>query len=342
MNKKDLEYREYPINDDNEQNLTIPYNEIEVFHSIWDALRWKHIRRRVPICFKKTIRSRYMLANLVYLGYTIGFLVADFSFPINASTDETSNISDSTAVMTTAILDQPAGDPPVVNKMYFSESQFLDHSILYWWAWDDRSWRDVIMIPEYLNMIEAGLYIWSTSWYPRLDTLGGYYTMFIHKIETTAGVIDVFATFGWIMSWYMTYTRTLGRGFSLDDPDVIAFSMTTLGAIVYVVYNVQVLIHPEDYDDNTLYTKADIIFFVGACFYIFANMRDLNWFWFLPLAGQYGVAPGRVSVPTKVLPQYGKAVVLMTDCCLKRPNKPIEQPKHIQLNIDDGVISTYF
>jgi hypothetical protein len=53
------------------------------------------------------------------------------------------------------------------------------------------------MIPEYLNHIEAGLYIWSTSWYPRLDTLGGYYAMTIHKIETTAGFIDLLATFGW-------------------------------------------------------------------------------------------------------------------------------------------------
>ena len=56
------------------------------------------------------------------------------------------------------------------------------------------------MIPEYLNHIEAGLYIWSTSWYPRLDTLGGYYTMTIHRIETAAGVIDVFATLGWYVS----------------------------------------------------------------------------------------------------------------------------------------------
>jgi hypothetical protein len=61
------------------------------------------------------------------------------------------------------------------------------------------------MIPEYLNHIEAGLYIWSTSWYPRLDTLGGYYTMTIHKIETTAGLIDLLATFGWCVSNHMMF-----------------------------------------------------------------------------------------------------------------------------------------
>ncbi len=83
----------------------------------------------------------------------------------------------------------------------------------------------------------------------------------------------------------MTYIRTLGHGFSLDDPDVFAFSMTMIAAMIYVVYNTQVLIHPELYNTSTLYTYGDIMYCVGACFYIFANMRDLNWFWFLPLSG---------------------------------------------------------
>jgi hypothetical protein len=130
----------------------------------------------------------------------------------------------------------------------------------------------------------------------------------------------------------------LGRGFSLDDPDVIAFSMTMIAAMIYVVYNIQVLVHPEQYGSNTLYTYGDIVYFIGACFYIFANMRDLNWFWFLPLAGQYGVAPGKVDVQTKVLPQFGKPVVLMTDCCRKRLKKPIETPKHEVLDVDEDII----
>jgi hypothetical protein len=139
----------------------------------------------------------------------------------------------------------------------------------------------------------------------------------------------------------MTYIRTLGRGFSLDDPDVIAFSMTCSGSIIYVIYNLQIIIHPEQYDSNTLYTYGDIVYFVGACYYIFANMRDLNWFWFLPLAGQYGVASGKVCVETKLLPQFGKPVVLMTDCCRKRSKKSLEEPKHEQLDVDNDIIITY-
>ncbi len=133
MRVHELQSRASESNGHDENDPTTPFNETESFHSIWEALRWKQIRTRVPVCFKKTIRSRYMLANLVYLGYTIGFLVADFSFPMNASTnttstDDTSNISYTTQMTTTSILDQPAGDPPVVNKLYFSKFRLIRFS----------------------------------------------------------------------------------------------------------------------------------------------------------------------------------------------------------------------
>lgn len=87
---------------------------------------------------------------------------------------------------------------------------------------------------------------------------------------------------------------------------------------MYLVYNTTLLVHPEQYGTNYLYTTADVLGFVGACFYVFANLRDDNWFWFLPLAGQYGVAPGRVRVEPKVLPQSGKNAILITDLCRTR------------------------
>lgn len=117
----------------------------------------------------------------------------------------------------------------------------------------------------------------------------------------------------------MTYIRTLGRGFTLDDPDTIAFLTTTVASLMYFVYNIQVSIYPEQYGDNFLYTYADILYFVGACYYFFAVLRDDHWFWFLPLAGQYDVAPGKVRVETrKVLPCYGKPPVFVTDLCIRR------------------------
>ena len=108
----EIHARENSIKSDENDDLTAPFYEAEEFHSIWEAIKWKHVRARVPVCFKKILRSRYMLANLVYLIYTIGFIVIDFNFPVNASPDSTSTnstetISDTTTV-TISILDQPA------------------------------------------------------------------------------------------------------------------------------------------------------------------------------------------------------------------------------------------
>ncbi|CAF3033736.1 unnamed protein product [Rotaria socialis] len=326
---------------------TAPFNEVEAFNSIWEALKWKHIRARVPVCLRKTLRSRYMLANLVYLGYAIGILIIDFNPQVNGSADSSSVVQNNT--YTTPVvptLEQSISNTPLVNRLYLEKKcSHIAHpyiyigisyslqlisgfaivhivsAFLYWWAWAGRSWLDVIMIPEYLNHIEAGLYLWSANWYPKADTMGSYYTLAVHKIELTAAIVELFASFGWIMSWYMTYTRTLGRGFTLDDPDVIAFSCTSISSIIYIVYNIQINVDPLQYGTNTLYTYGDIVYFVGACYYIFACLRDDNWFWFLPLSGQYGVAAGRIRVETKDLPQIGRPVVLMTDPYRRRNRK---------------------
>jgi hypothetical protein len=53
------------------------------------------------------------------------------------------------------------------------------------------------LIPEYLNHVQAGLYLWSSLWYPKQDTLGGYYTMAIHRIELTASCTELLAAIGW-------------------------------------------------------------------------------------------------------------------------------------------------
>lgn len=117
----------------------------------------------------------------------------------------------------------------------------------------------------------------------------------------------------------MTYIRTLGRGFTLDDPDTIAYLTTTIASIMYFVYNIQINNDPGQYGTNFLYTYADILYFVGACYYLFAVLRDEHWFWFLPFAGQYDVAPGRVRVETrKILPAYGRPPIFVTDLCRRR------------------------
>ncbi|CAF3619419.1 unnamed protein product [Rotaria socialis] len=290
-----------------EKDSTSPIYEFESFTSITKALQWKHVRVRAPICLRKLLGSRYMLANLVYLIYSIGILIINLHPSFNEKPIDTSQVLSKN-------LDSPVNINPDVNGYYIGLGVLhLLSASLYLWAWRDRSWFDIVMIPEYLNHIEAGLYLWSAFWYSRQDILGGYYTLAVHKIELVATIIELIASFGWIMSWYMTYTRTLGRGFTLDDPDTIAYLTTTISSLVYVVYNIQINLYPEEYGTNMLYKYSDVLYFIGAWYYIFAGLRDENCFWFLPLAGQYGVAAGRIRVETKELPKYGKSPIFITD-----------------------------
>ncbi|CAF4721327.1 unnamed protein product [Rotaria sp. Silwood1] len=310
--------------EDDKDSISSIY-EFQSFNSIWDALQWKYVRVRIPICWKKLLHSRYMLANLVYLIYSIVILIINFHPSFNQKSNDLTFFRSKT-------LDQPVNINPDINRYYIILAILhLISAFLYWWAWRDRSWLDIVMIPDYLNHIEAGLYLWSAFWYSKQDTLGGYYTLAVHKIEMSATIIELFASFGWIMSWYLTYTRTLGRGFTFDDPDTVAYLTTTISSFIYVVYNIQINIYPEQYGTNILYKYGDILYFIGAWYYIFAGLRDENCFWFLPLAGQYGVAARNVRIETKELPQYGKPSILITDLCKQRQHEQFNNNNELNM-----------
>ena len=103
------------------RDLTVPFYESETFDSIWQALRWKQVRSRIPKCLKKTLRSRYMLANLVYLGYAIGILIIDFNSAVNGSSaDASEDLCDNTTT-TVSGLDQPVGNTPLVNHLFIGK-----------------------------------------------------------------------------------------------------------------------------------------------------------------------------------------------------------------------------
>lgn len=107
----------FPVKlEEEKDDPTAPYNELEVFHSIRDALRWKHVRKRVPVCLKKSLQNRYMLANLIYLGYTIALLIIDFhpDFTSQSHTAQESNV-------TVSILDQPVPINQYVNNIYIGK-----------------------------------------------------------------------------------------------------------------------------------------------------------------------------------------------------------------------------
>ncbi|CAF0981079.1 unnamed protein product [Adineta steineri] len=331
--------------DENITDLTSSLYELEPFDSIVHALRWKQIKARIPLCMKKTLRNRFMLPNIIYVGYTITLLSIDFNANLNAllsnntlvkNVKTTSNIS---TILRTSILDQPIQNNPYMNRLYIGLAIVsLIMGFLYCWAWRDRSVFDIIMIPEYLSLIQSGLYLWSASWYSKQDTLGGYYTIAVHKIELTASVVGLFAAIGWVLSWFMTYTRIFGRGYTLDDPDMISNLAMVANAIIYLVYNIQLIVSPEYYETNMLYKYGDICDFVEACFCVFACLRDDDWFWFFPLAGQYGIALGRVQVEAKTLPQFGKNPILITNMCRRR-TKIKRSERHDKINMRNDVIT---
>ncbi|CAF1583144.1 unnamed protein product [Adineta ricciae] len=280
-----------------------------------------------------------MLANLIYIGYTISLLILDFhpDFSIQ-SVDESSNgtISD------ISILDQPVQMNEYANRIYIGLAAVnILVAFLYILAWRGRSWFDVVLIPEYLNHVQAGLYLWSAIWYSKQDTLGGYYTMAVHRIELSASCIELCAAVGWMVSWYMTYTRTIGRGFTLDDPDTMAYLTTTSNTLIYLVYNIQMNVYPEQYGSNQLFAYADILGFIGSVYYICGTLRDENWFWFLPLAGQYGLAAGRIHIDTRTLPKFGCDNIIITDLCRRRKIKENEK-EYQEPNTNMNVLTTYF
>lgn len=151
-------------------------NEQRSFHSICQALQWKYLRVRVPICGKRLLHSRYMLANVVYLIYSIGILILNFHPHFNGKSPQVSHINQYYVVL--GIL-------------------HLISAALYLWAWRGRSWFDIVIIPEYLNHLEGLLYLWSACWYSKQAAFDDYYTLTVHKIELTAAIIEVFASFGW-------------------------------------------------------------------------------------------------------------------------------------------------
>ena len=104
--------------DDDTTDPSAPFYELEAFDSIWQGLRWTQIRTRLPVCAKKLLHSRYMLANLVYLGYAIGILVINNDPSLYGGGGSSSN-----ETVSDLPLDQPVDGSPQVNRLYIGRSR---------------------------------------------------------------------------------------------------------------------------------------------------------------------------------------------------------------------------
>lgn len=84
--------------------------------------------------FKLSLRNKYLLANVVYFFYAFGMIAIDYG-----------NL-----------------EIQLINKLYYFFGYIhLINACMYIWSWEDRYWTDVVMIPEYLNVCGAILYLYS-------------------------------------------------------------------------------------------------------------------------------------------------------------------------------------
>lgn len=183
-----------------------------------------------------------------------------------------------------------------VNNLFVASGILhLINSLMYIWAWLPLGFNlcSVVMIPEYLNVIGASIYLYTATLYSKTD--GSYQddvTFTIHHFETAAASIEILAALGWCFTWWLTYPRGQpGRGWTFDDPDIWANIFIVVPSIFYVVYNAQILADPLNYCCNTLYTQGDTLYAIGSVFYLFAALRDDGYFGCMPAGGscKYGL-----------------------------------------------------
>jgi len=254
-----------------------------------------------------SIRSPYIFANIIYVLYAI--LIINIDLHENVWSTQT------------------------INAMYMGANVVhLTNAFMYMWVWRHEGFRGrrfaLLLVPEFLNCIEASLYITSSSFYnsegntyPCLPSGNMTYNEYllitptlnqssyacnctsgelgtdaifvpdpvttnVQNIEITASIVAMVAALGWTFTWWLTYRRVPGRGWTLDDPDVWALSTIIAGDIMYVIYNAQIISDRSTYGSNTLYVAADWIFVANSWFYLACSLRDAGWFYFLPTAGR--------------------------------------------------------
>jgi len=235
---------------------------------------------------RRTIRSPYFYANIVYLIYASLILVADAHHDLSKET---------------------------VNQLFLAAGiVHVVNAAMYCYVWIDAGYSvcNPILIPDYMNILEALLYLTSACMYPyenspeapttsssstsssspsSSSSSGGAdpVLLTIHAIELVAAVVQLVAAIGWVTQWYLTYQRVPGRGYTLDDPDVWANLTLVVPSIIYVVYNIQLQFDPLLYETNFVYVTADKLYMANALLYFTGGLRDVGWFWFMPTGGKF-------------------------------------------------------
>jgi len=141
---------------------------------------------------------------------------------------------------------------------------------------------DWVQIPEFFNFLEAVLYTATACMYNWQVTTGperylDSSTALNKRLELAAACTQMCAALGWVWVWWVTHPRGPGRGFTLDDPELISLALIFSPSVIHMVYYVRVLSDPSSLllgATSQLYLRANLLFFIGAFFYVAVSLRD--------------------------------------------------------------------
>ena len=152
-----------------------------------------------------------------------------------------------------------------------------------------------LLAPDVLNFVEAIIYLKGSTRYapnsldPKCDTHGtppGSWAcrayMELHYDEMSASIVELFASVGYCWVWWTIHERRPGRGMTVWDLDAWCQLFLVASSLVYFYYYVDVTAKPNRYATNFEYKTADTMYFVGALMYVAAEMRDQDFFFWLP------------------------------------------------------------
>lgn len=244
-------------------------------------------------------------ANFVYLGYASLILVVNYlaqpqaDAAFNNSANSTGTLlSDDPSTQQDDYYYLQLDDPYTrevakVNRLYLIAGiVHLINAFMYWLVWPllvnpatGERWRiwDWVLIPEWLNITGASLYLYTASVYPRQQSTGpgmwlDTFTLDNHKIELTAAMVELGAACMWVAVWWATHARGPGRGITADDPEFLALVFLVSPSILYVAYNSCLIENPLNYywspQISSVYDSADLLYFIGAVFYAIVSFRD--------------------------------------------------------------------
>ena len=205
---------------------------------------------RCRVAWAAAAASLYVWACVIYLVYCCQALAVDFcdvthpAHMVNTSLTTPTGDPNDPYYYSYYEYEEPApvcdeaGDTPINRQYVALAAVHLVSAFVYAGAW--RPWyaahgasaplwaRVLIMVPEALNVVEAALYIYTSTLYAPLSDKAnacysdpdcdGYHRL--HRLELAAAVVSMAASLLWAWSWWYTHERGAGRGLTPFDPDL--------------------------------------------------------------------------------------------------------------------------